>query len=132
MKYCQNPLCYMYDTQDRLRGTKGNKVYRNRKRSEFYYANGNFCSLRCQDDWFQEYGNACIDFVGRITISPERPEDSVSYWSIRNNFAKQIESELTREGLTYADSKYWTERHRRISQRTRDYFRQQREEVVNG
>ena len=84
------------------------------------------------DDWFQEYGNACIDFLGRITISPERPEDSVSYWSIRNNFAKQIESELTREGLTYADSKYWTERHRRISQRTRDYFRQQREEVVNG
>ena len=48
------------------------------------------------------------------------------------HFAKQIESELTREGLTYADSKYWTERHRRISQRTRDYFRQQREEVVNG
>ena len=26
MKYCQGPLCHTYDTKDRKRGPKGNKV----------------------------------------------------------------------------------------------------------
>ena len=26
MKYCQGPRCHTYDTQDRKRGPKGNKV----------------------------------------------------------------------------------------------------------
>ena len=26
LKYCQSPLCHTYQTQDRLKGTKGNKT----------------------------------------------------------------------------------------------------------
>jgi hypothetical protein len=28
--YCQGPKCHTYDTQSRIRGTKGNKVLRTR------------------------------------------------------------------------------------------------------
>ena len=36
MKYCQGPLCHTYDTKDRKRGPKGNKVNQTRRRSSFY------------------------------------------------------------------------------------------------
>ena len=66
MKYCQGPLCHEYKTKDRIRGYKGAKHYETRKRSSFYYGNDNFCSLRCQDDWFQRFGNRAVDHFGRI------------------------------------------------------------------
>ena len=67
MKYCQGPLCHTYDTKDRKRGPKGNKVNQTRRRSSFYYLQGNACSLQCQDDWFQEYGERALNHFGRIT-----------------------------------------------------------------
>ena len=41
MKYCQGPKCHEYHTKDRIRGSKGDKHYETRKRSSFYYMNGN-------------------------------------------------------------------------------------------
>ena len=41
MKYCQGPKCHEYKTKDRIRGHKGDKHYETRKRSGFYYLNGN-------------------------------------------------------------------------------------------
>ena len=67
MKYCQGISCHEYKTKDRIRGTKGSKSYQTRRRSEFYYGNGNFCSLNCQNDWFREYGNRAVDHFGRLT-----------------------------------------------------------------
>ena len=67
MKLCQGPKCHTYDTKDRLRGPKGNKVPQTRRRSDFYYLGGNACSTRCQDDWFQKFGNRAVDYFGRIT-----------------------------------------------------------------
>ena len=67
MKYCQGPLCHTYDTQDRKRGPKGNKVNQTRRRSSFYYLSGNACSMQCQDDWFKEYGERALNHFGRIT-----------------------------------------------------------------
>ena len=67
MKYCQGPLCHTYDTKDRKRGPKGNKVNQTRRRSSFYYLKGNACSMTCQDDWFQEYGERALNHFGRIT-----------------------------------------------------------------
>ena len=67
MKLCQGPKCHTYDTQDRLRGPKGNKVPQTRRRSSFYYLGGNACSTRCQDDWFNKFGTQAIDYFGRIT-----------------------------------------------------------------
>ena len=67
MKYCQGPLCHTYDTKDRKRGPKGNKRNQTRRRTSFYYLNGNACSLNCANDWFEEFGNRAIDYFGRIT-----------------------------------------------------------------
>ena len=67
MKYCQGPNCHTYDTKDRKRGPKGNKVNQTRRRSKFYYLSGNACSLNCANDWFEEFGNRAIDYFGRTT-----------------------------------------------------------------
>ena len=68
LKYCQSHKCHTYDTKDRKRGKKGNKTNQTRRRSEFYYGGGNFCSLNCYDDWSREFMNRAIDQVsGRIT-----------------------------------------------------------------
>jgi len=67
MKYCQGTKCHEYRTQDRIRGIKGSKSYQTRRRSSFYYGKNNFCSLNCQTDWFNEYGDSAIDYFGRTT-----------------------------------------------------------------
>ena len=67
MKYCQGTKCHEYRTKDRIRGNKGSKSYQTRRRSSFYYGGNNFCSLNCQNDWFQEYGTRAIDYFGRTT-----------------------------------------------------------------
>ena len=67
MKYCQGPLCHTYDTQDRKRGPKGNKVNQTRRRSHFYYLSGNACSMQCERDWFNKFGERALDYFGRIT-----------------------------------------------------------------
>jgi len=67
MKYCQGPLCHTYDTQDRKRGPKGNKVNQTRRRSSFYYLGGNACSMQCERDWFNRFGALALNHFGRIT-----------------------------------------------------------------
>ena len=67
LKLCQGSRCHQYNTKDRLKGMKDNKTYQTRRRSSFYYGNGNFCSLNCQNDWFETYGNRAIDHFGRLT-----------------------------------------------------------------
>jgi len=77
MKYCQGPKCHEYKTKDRIRGSKGDKHYETRKRSKFYYGK-NFCSLKCQDDWFDLNGDRAVDHFGRIH-EPKRT-DANSAW----------------------------------------------------
>ena len=67
MKYCQGPLCHTYDTQDRKRGPKGNKTNQTRRRSHFYFLQGNACSMQCERDWFNKFGERALDYFGRIT-----------------------------------------------------------------
>ena len=66
MKYCQGPICHEYKTKDRIRGPKGDKHYETRKRSSFYYGKSNFCSLNCQNDWFNKFGDMAINHFGRV------------------------------------------------------------------
>ena len=66
MIYCQGPKCHTYRTKDRIRGPKGAKYYQTRRRSGFYYMGGNVCSMRCQDDWFNKFGEQAINHFGRI------------------------------------------------------------------
>ena len=67
VKYCQGPLCHTYDTKDRKRGPKGNKVNQTRRRSHFYFLQGNACSMQCERDWFNKFGERALDYFGRIT-----------------------------------------------------------------
>ena len=66
MKYCQGPKCHEYKTKDRIRGSKGDKHYETRRRSSFYYLDGNCCSMQCMYDWFNKFGNLALDHFGRI------------------------------------------------------------------
>ena len=73
MKYCQGPLCHTYQTKDRIRGPKGAKHYQTRRRSSFYYLGGNACSMNCERDWFEKFGELALDHFGKIT-EPKRTE----------------------------------------------------------
>jgi len=66
MIYCQGPKCHQYRTKDRIRGSKGSKTYQTRRRSDFYYLGGNACSMNCQNDWFEKFGERAVDHFGRI------------------------------------------------------------------
>ena len=81
MKYCQGPKCHEYKTKDRIRGHKGDKHYETRKRSEFYYLNGNACSMICQADWFDAFGNLALIHFGRITEAKVLSKDNA--WTKR-------------------------------------------------
>ena len=67
LKLCQGPRCHTYNTKDRLKGVKGSKTFQTRRRSSMYYGSGNFCSMNCQIDWFDIYGDRAIDHFGRTT-----------------------------------------------------------------
>ena len=67
MKYCQGNKCHEYRTKDRIRGTKGDKSYQTRRRSSFYYGEGNFCSLNCQNDWLIKNIEHALNHFGRLT-----------------------------------------------------------------
>ena len=73
MKYCQGNKCHEYRTKDRIRGTKGSKHYQTRRRSDFYYGKGNFCSLNCQNDWLNQNIENALNHFGRVT-EPKKVE----------------------------------------------------------
>ena len=79
MKYCQGPMCHEHKTKDRIRGYKGDKHYETRKRSSFYYGKSNFCSLNCQNDWFNKFGDMAINHFGRIH-EPKRQDASGAWY----------------------------------------------------
>ena len=81
--YCQGTKCHTYDTQSRIRGTKGNKVLRTRyaygssdswntNRWELY-----FCDERCMNDWLDVHMVQLISFVGLKTMPQETQIDIV-------------------------------------------------------
>ena len=67
MKYCQGTKCHEYKTKDRIKGIKGSKSYQTRRRSNFWYGKGNFCSMNCYNDWFVTHGEQAINHFGRVT-----------------------------------------------------------------
>ena len=85
---CQGPKCHTYDTQSRVRGTKGNKVLRTRtarydnvlqqkyewlKNWEYF-----FCDERCMNDWLDVHMTQLISYVGLKTKSQETPINIVT------------------------------------------------------
>ena len=90
MKYCQGPECHTYETKDRIRGPKGAKYYQTRRRSDFYYLGGNACSTRCENDWFQKFGEQAVNHFGRLTEPKKVMCDQAWYkscdWSNGNHY----------------------------------------------
>ena len=76
LKYCQNPACHTYKTNDRLKGSKDNKTYQTRRRSHFYYGRGNFCDRRCMEDWVAQYVEQALDHFGRTTQAKHLTEEN--------------------------------------------------------
>ena len=76
LKYCQNPDCHTYKTNDRFKGTKGNKTYQTRRRSHFYYGRGNFCDRRCMEDRVAQFVEQALDHFGRITEPKHLTEEN--------------------------------------------------------
>ena len=76
LKYCQGPDCHTYQTQDRLKGPKGNKTYQTRRRSTLYYGRGNFCDQRCLYDWVAQYIEQGLDRFGRTTQTKHLTEQN--------------------------------------------------------
>ena len=76
LKFCQGPECHTYFTQDRVKGPQGHKTNQTRRRSSFYYGNGNFCDMRCQGDWFRKYGTQAVNHFGRLNEAKHLTEDN--------------------------------------------------------
>ena len=79
LKFCQGPNCHMHMTKDRLKGPKGNKTYQTRRRSAMYYGSGNFCSMWCLNDWFNDFGDRAINHFGRLTEAKHLTEHNAWY-----------------------------------------------------
>ena len=66
--WCHGPKCHTYQTQDRVRGTKGSKVLRTRKVKEYKYHQDSmykyFCSLSC----YNQFANTHIERI--VAIAP--------------------------------------------------------------
>ena len=111
MKFCQGTKCHTYQTKDRIKGTKGSKTYQTRRRSSFYYGNDNFCSLNCQNDWFNEYGDLAIDHFGRLTTAKHLTEENAWYkdydWSVDDRQSRYIyRNGITKEQRPLTEEQY--------------------------
>jgi len=113
MKYCQGPSCHEYKTKDRIRGSKGDKHYETRKRSSFYYGKSNFCSLNCQNDWFNKFGDMAINHFGRIHEPKRVGCDSAWYkhrdWRGYNNSDYYFVNDLLGERISITQQQYQDE-----------------------
>ena len=110
MKYCQAPKCHQYKTKDRIRGSKGDKHYETRKRSSFYYGNDNFCSLNCQNDWFNKFGDMAINHFGRLHEPKRTGCDSAWYksysWRGNGNDLHYFVNDLLGERIPITQQQY--------------------------
>jgi len=110
LKYCQGPLCHTHDTKDRKRGPKDNKRNETRRRSSFYYLNGNACSMQCQAEWFDVYGSRALDHFGRITEAKVLTKDNAwrkTYnWGRDNQHQHYVYNHLTDERRPITEQQY--------------------------
>ena len=111
MKYCQGPLCHTYRTKDRIRGQKGAKYYQTRRRSYFPYLGGNACSMQCERDWFEKFGEQALNHFGRIVEPIKLTEDNAwrklqRYWNPRDLNTFYWYNGLTEQELPMTEEQY--------------------------
>jgi len=106
--WCHGPECHTKQTQDRVRGVKGNKVLRTRKVkvSEYWSVNSSwnyFCSHHCQQDFWNAYGPQIRAIAPRnepletpVNVSKE---ERTNTWSDRTYTETIIEPINNNEGV---------------------------------
>ena len=107
LKLCQGTQCHTYRTKDRIRGSKGDKHYETRKKT---YYHDEFCSMRCQDDWFRTFGNRAVDHFGRVR-EPKRVDcDNAWYkdyhWRSMDNHQHYIKNDLLGQKILITEQQY--------------------------
>ena len=103
----------MYDTKDRKKGPKDNKRNETRRRSSFCYLNGNACSMQCQGDWFDVYGQRALQHFGMITQPKVLSADNA--W--RKNYAWRTSADDSHRYYVY---NHLTEERRPITEQQYD------------
>ena len=89
-KWCQNPKCPEKKNSNQIRGGKGNKYYQSNRANG--YGNGNFCTLRCYDDWSDIYLDRAIDSIGvRITEPVKVGMENAWYVEYNSNWSTSRE-----------------------------------------
>ena len=114
MKLCQGPKCHTYETQDRLRGPKGAKVRQTRRRSSFYYLSGNACSMQCERDWFDKFGEQALNHFGKIkepiiqTAENSWHKQRRFYWNGNHDHGNNYEfyNSLTEQTIQLTEAQY--------------------------
>ena len=113
LKYCQGPKCHTYDTKDRKRGPKGHKRNETRRRSSFYYLDNNACSMQCERDWFNTYGQRALDHFGRLTqpkvLTPDNAWRMYRDWNHPNADTYYAYNYLTEERRPITQEQYDSE-----------------------
>ena len=110
MRFCQGTNCHEYRTKDRIRGTKGSKHYQTRRRSSFYYGQGNFCSLRCQEDWLTLNIERALNHFGRVTEAKRTDCDNAWYkdftWTIDGKTNHCFKNDLLGQRIPITPQEY--------------------------
>jgi len=95
MKYCQGTQCHEYRTKDRIRGMKGDKHDETRRRSSFYYGQGNFCCQTCLYDWINEHIEHALNHFGRTTEPKKTMCDQAWYKDYSRSYNGSINGHST-------------------------------------
>jgi hypothetical protein len=92
--WCQNPRCPEKKNSNQIRGTKGKKYYQSSKANG--YGSGNFCTLRCYDQWSDKYIDRAIDNLGIRIMEPVKlPMESAWRKDMKWNYADDGDSYYT-------------------------------------
>ena len=108
LKLCQGTSCHQYTTQDRLKGTKGNKTFQTRRRSNLLF--DEFCSQHCTHDWIAQYITRAIDHYGRTTEAKHLTEQNAwqkTYdWTSNNEMVYIYRNGITKEQRPLTEEQY--------------------------
>ena len=75
--WCHGPNCHIYQTQDRVRGSKGSKVLRTRK-IKTYESNRGFYTYFCSNGCYNDFANKHAEQIIRIAPRTEALETPIN------------------------------------------------------
>jgi len=110
--WCHGTRCHKNHTQDRIRGTKGNKVLRTRKitltssmKENPNWSMNYFCSNSCERDFWNEYGSQIRAIAPRLepletpieVQTIKHPEETTQYGWTRKAWTEKRITEINQD-----------------------------------